>query len=244
MESSGLLTFRRIIVWIFASGLFLHAAYVFGLSFYQGFIYELGFELSFFPVTRYGAYLQAYYATLHGSAQFIGAVHWYFVLCMVPLLFVSFCLNRLLIAFLNWTAPSAGPFRAWLRGKYPRFCEIFFDSSNSLQAWRNSYWIVQSMNLGAVLICIWLIFPSVAWFTGKSIASERIVEYEENLCFRNESPLNWCVQFEHEGELVEGRILLKNGDLLGVYTSEGALTDTMPESYYNLTTSLESSKPD
>ena len=77
---------------------------------------------------------------------------------------------------------------------------------------------------------------------GEDIAEQRLVRYSDELCGDEDDYWNQCVKvptkhlkdYELQTE-IEGRLILKHGNFIGIFTEEGPVTMTMPSHYYQMT---------
>lgn len=77
---------------------------------------------------------------------------------------------------------------------------------------------------------------------GEDIAEKRLVRYSDELCGDEDDYWNQCVavstkhlkDYELQKE-IKGRLILKHGNFIGIFTQEGPVTMTMPSDHYQLT---------
>lgn len=78
--------FKKILLIIIGSGLISNAMYLYGLSYYEGFIESLGFEYNFFPINWNDSLLWTYFASREIGSTTIS----YWTNFTIPIIFLSF----------------------------------------------------------------------------------------------------------------------------------------------------------
>jgi len=109
----------------------------------------------------------------------------------------------------------------------------------SLMAFAASYFFLVFLFFIPIFLIIWVYFPMVGIEHGKSVAESRIENYKENLCENKEYYWSKCVELStahikayKTPALVKGILILRRGNLLGVFTENGPVTMSMPNNYY------------
>lgn len=93
-----------------------------------------------------------------------------------------------------------------------------------------------------VFIFIWVYFPLIGFYHGENIGSKRLGQYRQELCGGKQNYWNKCLRFNVENideknslVVIEGRLIIRSGNMLGLLTQSGPVTITMPQSLFQKT---------
>lgn len=135
------------------------------------------------------------------------------------------------------------------RKNYPRFFKVVYPSirwflvmEQSMWAFFASYFVLIIIFFIPLLIFIWVYFPLIALKHGENIGTKRFDLYQQDLCAKKNDYWIKCVKLstdhlmrEELPETVYGRVIVKNGSLVGLITSDGPVTMTMPLLFFQKT---------
>jgi len=261
MEDSLLRILKRFMLIIIGSGLLSNALYIHGLAYYEGFIDRLGFEYEFFPLPSSDVLFWTYSASRELGASSIIAITEFKQPILLTILGCVYLLSRIWIESSNQSnktkiaAPKKHKIKLFKKiYNFKLKHKIIFYTvyiplrwlilkEQSLMAFVTSYFFMVFLFFIPFFLLIWVYFPVVGLEHGKSVAESRIDNYINNLCGNEEDYWNECIKIGTEHiqnydtpSVINGRLILKSGDLLGIYTKEGAVVVTMPSTYYLKTT--------
>jgi len=230
----------RIAYFLFGSGVLAHAAFVYGQSYYQGFISIFGFDYKLFPISNFDSYIWAYNSSLVLSVDAFLFGQKYFVYSLLLLAFLAFILLGFWKA-INRKASAGAGFINWLKTKhsklYAKLHKVVF--ANHLETFISSLYMAELACFGALVITIWIFIPVSGFTHGEQVAKKRLASYSEQLCSSPRNHWDWCIEIDTRNETVKGRLMLKNGDLLGIYTDTGSVVLSMPKEFHYQRTKLQ-----
>ena len=249
---------KKILLVIIGSGLITNALYIYGLAYYEGYIENLGFEYNFFPVKWEETLLWTYFASRELGASTVN--FWTKITGPVLLLVLvsSYFIARL------WMAISISEsnrnrkvkkntrlarFLVKHRAGNPRAFKIiyppvrwFLIMEQSVWAFLASYFVLIVLFFVPLFIFIWVYFPLIGLRHGQNIGTKQFERYQSNLCSDENDYWLRCVQLSTEHlkdkslpKTVAGRLIVKNGALLGLLTKDGPITMTMPSLFFQKT---------
>ncbi|MBH0043319.1 hypothetical protein [Pseudoalteromonas sp. SWXJZ10B] len=260
MEDSLLRVLKKLLLVIIGSGLLSNALYIHGLAYYEGYINRLGFEYDFFPLPSTEVLFWTYYASRELGASSIEVIT-NFKLQILLILFGSvYLLSRIWVETSKKKVNNQ--LKARKKNNIKLFKKIYhykvkhkliFYSvyipirwlilkEQSLIAFFASYFFLVFLLFLPIFLFIWVYFPMIGFEHGKSVAESRIEHYKSNLCGDKNDYWSECLTFKMQHlksygspKHVVGRLMLKNGSLVGVFTKEGPVTFTLPNDYYSAT---------
>jgi hypothetical protein len=119
----------------------------------------------------------------------------------------------------------------------------FFFKRESLQALITSYYSLIFLGFFPLFLALWINFPNYSFNNGERIGKEKIDYFSEYLCGDEGDYWNQCISISLPvSDIISiptklhGRLLLRHGNLLGLYTKDGPITLTMPSSFYEVST--------
>jgi len=258
LESALLELLKRFMLLVIGSSLLSNALYIYGLSYYEGFIERLGFEYYLFPIAWNDALLWTYTASRdlgEDSIVALGKTSPYIFLSLLP---AFYFIARLWMHLSSSKAPGGSgrrqrAFNYKLAKKIHRVREDrvwiyrtlyvplrwFLMKEQSFIAFFASYFFMVFLLFIPMFVIVWVYFPLFGFNHGEASAEKRLKYYEESLCGGESSYWNKCLHFSAEhlsayegSDDVTGRVALKNGDLLGVMSLDGPIVLTMPEEFF------------
>jgi len=249
---------KKILLVIIGSGLITNALYIYGLAYYEGYIENLGFEYNFFPVKWEDTLLWTYFASRELGASTVG--FWTKITGPVLLLIlvVSYFIARLWMAINSIDSnknkrknksTSLARFLVRCRKRHPKIFKVAYAPvrwllimEQSIWAFFASYFVLIILFFIPLLIFIWVYFPLIGLKHGENIGTKRFELYQKDLCTDKDDYWIKCVrlstghlQEEALPKTVYGRVVAKNGLLVGLITSDGPITMTMPSLYFQRT---------
>lgn len=249
---------KKILLVIIGSGLITNALYIYGLAYYEGYIENLGFEYNFFPVKWEDTLLWTYFASRELGASTVG--FWAKITGPVLLLIlvVSYFIARLWMAISSSESSRnkrvnrstlLARFLVKQRKNYPKLFNIvyppvrwFLIMEQSIWAFLASYFVLIFLFFIPLFIFIWVYFPLIGLKHGENIGTKRFELYQKDLCADKDDYWVKCVKLstvhlkeKDLPETVYGRVIAKNGSLVGLITSDGPITMTMPSLFYQKT---------
>lgn len=119
----------------------------------------------------------------------------------------------------------------------------FIVTKQSFVAFLASYFFLIFLFMLPFFAAIWAYFPMLGWEHGASIAKRRLTEYEKYLCGSKNDYWSQCFTIklpssdkEKKPNIVEGRLMLRNGDYIGLLSKKGSIIHpivmTLPKPYY------------
>lgn len=247
-ESKEFIILKRVLILILGSGLLGNALYIYGQSYYQGYVERLGFEHTLFALNWSDSIFWAYEASRHIGANLLVNITKYnisyvtivatIIMSAIYLLLSSYKENsntsskldsrlpRRIIAFRK-KSPLTYKYVCrpliWACGskKFARTVLAFYSS--------NIYFVV-----GLMLLLIWVFFPHLGLSHGEAVGRNELQRYENHLCGSTEDYWSECISFRNpeNGELIQGKLIARNDELIGVITDRGPVTFSFPKSYY------------
>lgn len=251
-------TLKKVLLVIIGSGLITNALYIYGLAYYEGYIESLGFEYNFFPVKWEDTLLWTYFASRELGASTVG--FWTKITGPVLLLIlvVSYFIARLWMAInslgskknqKNNKNTSLARFLVKRRKSRPKFFKVAYPPvrwllimEQSIWAFLASYFVLVIIFSIPLLIFIWVYFPLIGLKHGENIGAKRFELYQKDLCAEKNDYWIKCVSLstghlirEDLPETVYGRVVVKNGSLVGLITPDGPITMTMSSLFFQKT---------
>lgn len=249
---------KKILLVIIGSGLITNALYIYGLAYYEGYIENLGFEYNFFPVKWEDTLLWTYFASRELGASTVG--FWAKITGPVLLLIlvVSYFIARLWMAISSSESSRnkkvnrctlLARFLVKQRKNYSKLFNIvyppvrwFLIMEQSIWAFLASYFVLIILFFIPLFIFIWVYFPLIGLKHGENIGTKRFELYQKDLCADKDDYWVKCIKLstghlkeKSLPETVYGRVIAKNGSLVGLITSDGPITMTMPSLFYQKT---------
>lgn len=249
---------KKLLLVVIGSGLITNALYIYGLSYYQGYINNLGFDYNFFPVEWKDALLWTYFASRELGASTVS--FWTKITGPVVLLIlvVSYFIARM------WMAISASEQKRGVRRKKnitfarylvrvrknnPRFFGITYPPirwllimEQSVWAFLASYFVLIVLFFIPLFIAIWVYFPLIGIKHGENIGTSQYELYQSSLCSRDGGYWIKCVELStahlndnNLPDVVYGKVIARSGMLIGLLTKDGPVTMTMPPLFFQLT---------
>ncbi|BEU04381.1 hypothetical protein OAG1_31810 [Agarivorans sp. OAG1] len=250
---------KKVLLVVIGSGLISNALYIYGLAYYQGYIGRLGFEYNFFPIDWNDTLLWTYFASRELGASTIGIWTTLTEKAVLVLFLAVYMLARIWMS-INEMGGSAnkrkGSNNLWfsrllvrIRRSHPKKFKIFYPplkwfliKEHSLWAFVASYFFLIAILFIPIFIFIWVYFPMFGVSHGESIAGKRLSSYEETLCGDSEDYWSQCIDFPTDHikgnnipKLIKGRLIAKNGALIGVLTDKGPVTMSMSKHHFGKT---------
>lgn len=249
---------KKILLVLIGSGLITNALYIYGLAYYEGYIENLGFEYNFFPVKWEDTLLWTYFASRELGASTVG--FWTKITGSVLLLVVvvSYFIARLWMAInssdsnkrkRNNKSTSLARFLVKRRKSYPKFFKVaypplrwFLVMEQSIWAFLASYFVLIIIFFIPLLIFIWVYFPLIGLKHGENIGTKQFELYQNDLCAEKDDYWIKCVRLSTDHLMgkdlpgtVYGRVVVKNGSLVGLITPDGPITMTIPPLFFQKT---------
>lgn len=261
MEDSLLRILKKFLLVAIGSGLLSNALYIHGLAYYEGYIDRLGFEYDFFPLPSSDVLFWTYYASRELGASSIVAITQFKLPIIIIVLGIVYFLSRVWME--SSKKRTTGPVKAPRKNNIKLFKKIYkFRSDHkfifysvyipirwlilkeqSLMAFIASYFFLVFLFFIPIFLFIWVYFPMVGLEHGRSVAESRIEFYKDNLCGDKDDYWNECIIVDTKHlknykvpKPVAGRLMLRSGNLLGIFTEKGPVVITMPSNYYLETT--------
>lgn len=249
---------KKVLLVIIGSGLITNALYIYGLAYYEGYLENLGFEYNFFPVKWEDTLLWTYFASRELGASTVG--FWAKITGPVLLLIlvVSYFIARLWMAInssesnknkrVNRNTLLARTL-VKCRKSHPKIFKVVYPPvrwllimEQSVWAFLASYFVLIILFFIPLFIFIWVYFPLIGLKHGQNIGTKRFELYQRHLCADEDDYWIKCVKLS-TGHLkgnglpdtVYGRVIAKNGLLVGLITPDGPITMTMPPLFYQKT---------
>ncbi|MBH3363735.1 hypothetical protein [Pseudomonas sp. URMO17WK12:I11] len=246
---------KKILLVVLGSGLLGSAMYLYGISFYEGLVKSLGFEILMFPVKWEDGRLWTYIASREIGVSTVNM--WVKITAphMLLLMIILYVIVRLWIEINHkdkrQVKVSKGPrrvvlkFLVRLRRMVPKIFLVvrwLMITEQSLWAFLASYFAFIFVVFCPLLIVIWVYFPAFGINYGEAIGKRMLKRFETELCYEADERWSLCLDFptSHISDRglpshVEGRVLVKNDNTVGLFTKYGPLTMTLPEHLYQIT---------
>lgn len=257
MEDTILRLLKRFMLVVIGSGLLGNALYIHGLAYYEGYVDQFGFDYNLFPIPSSEVLFWTYYASRElGAASIITLMKF-----KTPLFFTVvasvYLLSRIWMEssnkrkVVNKRPPKKHKIK--LYKKIYRFREnhsiIFYTiyvpirwlilKEQSFIAFIASYFSLIILFFIPLFLIIWVYFPLIGLEHGRSVAKSHIEYYSENLCGDSNDFWSNCIEITTEHiklykapNVVKGKIILRSGSLLGIYTENAPITISIPNEYY------------
>lgn len=242
--------FKKILLLVLGSGILSDALHIYGLSYYRGLVESLGFEVLFFPVDWEEARLWTYSASRELG---VSTVNFWIKLTfphVLLIMLVAYIVARVWMAINQREKRAKKPdlvnrkpskFVAAFKERYPflfRVLRVILITEQSIWALVASYFVLVFIFFVPLFIFVWVYFPIVGASHGEEIGARYVKIFEKDLCDEKESVWNACVSLvasnggDEKMLPIFGRVLLKHENVVGVFTKEGPVTMTVPESFY------------
>lgn len=247
--------FKKILVLVLGSGLLVNALYLFGISYYEGLIKSLGFELLMFPIEWSDGRLWTYIASREIGISTVSV--WVELTGPYILLLMAVCYITIRVwlkakkrAEIKKGIPT-GRRRKFLQAiarkkkKYPAYLAIFlwfFRTEEAFWAFIAAYSILIVVFFIPLFLIVWSFYPSFGLTYGEKVGERIRNRFDKELCGKSNEYWSSCFSFPtkhiNQKELpdqVSGRIVFKNDKVIGVYTKNGPVTMTLPDNFYQVT---------
>jgi hypothetical protein len=244
---------KKILLVVLGSGLIGNALYVYGLSYYEGYIERLGFEYLLFPIEWSDAPLWAYFASREFGVSTVNLWVKFAGINVALIMLVTYVVARLWMAVNeqgdNDRRPASGTRRGGLRflvkfrRKFPKVFRVvqwLLIKEQSFWAFAASYFALIFVIFVPVFIFIWVYFPLVGLSHGEKVGARMLSIYKESLCGGSDDYWDACVRISTshvDGERLSGfitaKLVAKKDNVLGLMTKSGPITITMPEFFYH-----------
>lgn len=254
-ESAVQKILKKILLVVISSGLITNALYIYGLSYYEGYIGNMGFEYDFFPIKWDETLLWTYVASRDLGASTVSFWTKLTGPVMLLILVVSYFVARIWMAINAQGLTSnrrvkrnffLARFIVRLRANHPKAFRIiyppvrwFLIMEQSIWAFLASYFVLIVLFFIPLLIFIWVYFPLIGLSHGEKVGVRQFEIYKKELCGRKNEYWNKCLKFSTSHlkdkdlpETIYGRVIVKNGLLVGLITPDGPVTMTMPAVFY------------
>ncbi|AZZ98794.1 hypothetical protein [Pseudoalteromonas sp. R3] len=246
---------KKILLVFIGSGLITNALYIYGLAYYEGYIENLGFEFGFFPIKWNDTLIWTYVASREIGAN---TVNFWTKLTGPAVLFILVATYFIARAWMTLNALEArrkkeSPYRSGLarilvpiRKRYPRAFGLIYPPvkwllimEQSIWAFLVSYFVLIFLFFIPLFIFIWVYFPLIGLHHGEEVGEKKYEQYQSDLCGDESDYWIKCVSFSTRHlkdkslpDKVYGRVILKQGNLVGIITKDGPITITMPPLFY------------
>lgn len=220
------------------------AAYLIGLSFYQGTLSAYGLDYESFPISGPDVYVTAYYAfghfllaigtSLAGPFKSVfspPSVYW-FALIFVAFLFLTCWVRKEPVS-------NGRPWIAKIWQVITRFANFLHWKKNActraiVYAVVSSYIAVFILILIPMLAVLWWIFPLAAFHKAQKLENDKIAEFHKNGCYvKTEQPWSNCFRlYDADGkEMVSGLLVAMGDKRAAFFLKDGSVVLEMPEGY-------------
>jgi len=254
---------KKLLLVIIGSGLLSNAFYILGLAYYEGYIEGMGFNYNLFPIDWNDTLLWTYSASRELGVSTINIWTTLTGPAILVILITVYALARIWMS-LSESSKNEKPkeprktrrlFKILIASRrahpktfkvlYPplKWLHILLITEQSLWAFVASYFFLIVIFFLPILIFIWVYFPMLGVNFGRDVANKRLAEYKITLCGNRTNYWNKCIKLPTEQikdatlpKIIEGRLILKNDELIGVLTATGPITISMPSTYYHQTT--------
>lgn len=246
---------KKILLVVLGSGVLVNALYLFGVSYYEGLIKSLGFELLMFPIEWSEGRLWTYMASREIGVSTVSI--WielagpYIPLIMAVCYFtVRVWLKAKKRPKVKKGGPTGGrkkflQFIARWKKKYPTCFSIllwFVRTEDAFWAFIAAYSLMICVFFIPMFLIVWSFYPSFGLVYGEKVGERIRMRYDKELCGENNEYWSSCFSFptkhiDQKGlpEQVLGRLVFKKDRIIGVYTKNGPITMTLPEDFYQIT---------
>ncbi len=260
MEDTILRLLKRFMLVVIGSGLISNALYIHGLAYYEGYIDRFGFEYGLFPLPSSDVLFWTYSASRELGASSIEAITKFKLPLLLMFLSSVYLLSRVWMESSSQGKRSINPapkkHNIKLYKKIHKFRENYklafyviyvpirwlILKEQSLMAFVASYFSLIVLFFIPIFLIVWVYFPMVGIEHGKSVAESRIKYYKENLCGNKYDYWSDCIEFSTKHidsydapNAINGRLILKTGNLLGVFTENGPITMSLSNDFYHVT---------
>jgi hypothetical protein len=256
---------RKILLIILTSGLVTNAIYISALYYYKGLVTQLGFDSELFPIAWSDTPFWAYTASRQLGASYLSGLTNYFntalsIASILVLFGIIYLFCRLVMLLfkpskykVEWHSyEKIRPMKAFVkwRKKRPTIVKIIFPvfkwivlTRESWQALITSYYSLIFLGFFPLFLVLWINFPNYSLQNGERIGKEKIDYFSDYLCGSEKDYWSQCISIslpisnnKSIPKKLYGRLLLRHGNLLGLYTKDGPITLTMPSDFYELST--------
>ena len=250
---------KKLLLVVIGSGLISNALYIYGLSYYQGYIERLGFEYTFFPVGWDETLLWTYFASRELGASTVNLWTKLTGPILIVLMLVVYILARIWMAineqdttkkikntrsnywFSHFLVKCRKLHRPTFNILYPPLRWLLIQEQ-SLWAFVASYFFLIVLIFIPFFIFIWVYFPMFGVTHGEYIGTKRLERYQKALCGDTDDYWRKCVEIDTSHlknkrlpGMIEGRLIAKNGNLIGILTMTGPVTMTMSILHFHKT---------
>ncbi|WP_139139768.1 hypothetical protein [Pseudomonas sp. NBRC 111139] len=246
---------KKVLVVVLGSGVLVNALYLFGMSYYEGFIKALGFELLMFPIAWSDGRLWTYIASreigLSAVSVWVELTGPYVLLLMA----VCYATTRIWLKAKKRSTINAGnptgrrrkflKSVAYQKKKHPIiFAKLlwFVRTDDAFWAFISAYSIIIFVFFIPLFLIVWSFYPSFGFAYGEKVGERVRKSFESALCGENGEYWSSCFVFstkhiDQEGlpGQVLGRLVFKKDRTIGLYTKNGPVTLTLPEDFYQET---------
>lgn len=246
-ESTANQIIKKIFLIIIGSGLVTNALYIYGLSYYQGWLSNLGFSYELFPIEWEESVLWTYFASIESGADSYAYLTNMSITLILTIVFVVYAITRIwslqyqkeqvieekikcnkcekIYLALKSFHVKCLKYRAYKACAH--FLKWFLITEQAIWAFAASYFALVVLFVFPVLAFIWIYFPLVGYSHGERVAKERLDFYQDNLCKAHNNNWNQCISIPTNGikqknlpEYVTGRLVIKKENLLGLITED------------------------
>lgn len=261
MEDTILRILKRFMLVLIGSGLLGNALYIHGLAYYEGYIERFGFDYGFFPLPSSDVLFWTYSASRELGVSSIVAITKFKFSVFLTILGSVYLLSRIWMESSSQVKkpfkPAAKKQNINLYKKIYKFREdykiafyVFYIplrwlilKEQSLMAFIASYFSLIVLFFVPIFFFIWVYFPMVGLEHGKSVAESRIEYYKKNLCGDEYDYWSNCMVFSTKHidsygapKNISGRLILRTGNFIGVFTESGPVTMSLSSDFYHLST--------
>lgn len=247
---------KKLLLVIIGSGLLSNALYILGLAYYEGYIEGMGFDYNLFPIDWNDSLLWTYSASRELGVSTINIWTTLTGSAILVILITVYALARIWMSLSESSKNEKNQeprktrrlTKILVRSKraYPKIFKVLYPlliTEQALWAFVASYFFLIVIFFLPILIFIWVYFPMIGVNFGRDVANKRLTEYKITLCGNRANYWNQCIKLPTEQikdttlpKTIEGRLILKNDELIGVLTATGPITISMPSTYYHQTT--------
>ena len=242
---------RKFWLIVIGSSLVSNSLYIYGLSYYQGYITGLGFEYNLFPIEWSDTLIWTYFASRELGASTINVWVTLTQIDILMILLTVYIVTRLWIAIDGRRKkPNEKPmgiilstiicYLKKLKERYPKSFKYSYPpiqwlliKEQSFWAFTASYFFFIGLVFTPVFIFIWVYFPMVGINHGELISKGVLSKFDTSLCNDSKKYWNQCIVLPTNNinlskidNPITGRLIIKNGNLLGLITENGPLDST------------------
>ena len=227
-----------------ALGVLTPAAYLIGLSFYQGTLSAYGLDYESFPISGPDVYVTAYYAFGHfllAMGVFLAGP--FKSVFQPPGIYWTVGIFAAFLFFLCWMLRKRES-KAWFNKlkswPFVTYLATYLYWKNNactraiVLAIVSSYLFVLMLTLVPILAVMWWLFPLAAFHKAQQIENEKIINFQKHGCYvREKQPWSNCFSlYDAEGKEVATGLLIVVGEKRAAFflRDEMVVVD-MPEGY-------------